>query len=95
MKLEADSETLAEKKALILYIMDKVSKPISNEALLKLTISVDNMNYFYFQQFLLDLIENKYIVNYKKDDDSLYKLTPSGKKALGLVKDIIPRNLQI
>ena len=95
MKLEADTETLAEKKALILYIMDKVSKPISNEALLKLTISIDNMNYFYFQQFLLDLIENKYIVNYEKDGESLYKLTSSGKKALGLVKDIIPRNLQI
>ena len=58
MKLEADTETLAEKKALILYIMDKVSKPISNEALLKLTISIDNMKYFYFQQFLLDLLEN-------------------------------------
>ena len=93
MKLEADSETLAEKKALILYIMDKVSKPISNEALLKLTLPVDNMNYFYFQQFLLDLIENKYIVKYEKNGESLYKLTSSGKKTLGLVKDIIPRNL--
>ena len=90
MKLEADSETLAEKKALILYIMDKVSKPISNEALLKLTISIDNMNYFYFQQFLLDLLENKYIINYENGEESLYKLTTEGKKALGLVKDLIP-----
>ena len=90
MKLEADSETLAEKKALILYIMDKVSKPISNEALLKLTISIDNMNYFYFQQFLLDLLENKYIINYSKENESLYELTKEGKKALKLVKDIIP-----
>ena len=90
MKLEADSETLAEKKALILYIMDKVSKPISNEALLKLTISIDNMNYFYFQQFLLDLLENKYIINYEKDGESLYELTSEGIKALNLVKDIIP-----
>lgn len=92
MKLEIDAETLAEKKALILYIMDKVSKPICNEALLKLAISIDNMNYFYFQQFLLDLIENKYIINYEKDGESLYKLTNEGKKALSLVKDIIPRN---
>ena len=48
MKLTSDSETLAEKKALILYILDKVSKPISNDALLKLVISIDNMNYFNF-----------------------------------------------
>lgn len=90
MKLEADAETLAEKKALILYIMDKVSKPISNDALLKLTISIDNMNYFYFQQFLLDLLENKYIINYTKNEKSLYELTNDGKQALALVKDIIP-----
>ena len=90
MKLEIDLETLAEKKALILYILDKVSKPISNEALLKLLISIDNMNYFYFQQFLLDLLDNKYIVNYEKDGISLYKLTNEGKDALKLVNDIIP-----
>ena len=90
MKLTSDSGTLAEKKALILYILDKVSKPISNDALLKLAISIDNMNYFYFQQFLLDLLENKYIVSYEEDSESIYKLTNEGKKALALVKDIIP-----
>lgn len=90
MKLTSDNETLAEKKALILYILDKVSKPISNDALLKLVISIDNMNYFYFQQFLLDLLENKYIIKYTQDGESLYELTNEGKKALSLVKDIIP-----
>ncbi len=90
MKLTSDSETLAEKKALILYILDKVSKPISNDALLKLVISIDNMNYFYFQQFLLDLLENKYIINYTQDNESIYELTDEGKNALSLVKDIIP-----
>ena len=90
MKLTSDSETLAEKKALILYILEKVSKPISNDALLKLAISIDNMNYFYFQQFLLDLLENNYIINYPKDGESLYELTKEGKQALLLVKDIIP-----
>ena len=90
MKLTSDSETLAEKKALILYILDKVSKPISNDALLELVVSIDNMNYFYFQQFLLDLLENNYIINYPKDGESLYELTEEGKQALTLVKDIIP-----
>ena len=90
MKLTSDNETLAEKKALILYVLDKVSKPISNDALLKLLISIDNMNYFYFQQFLLDLLENKYILNYEKNGESLYKLTNEGIKALNLVKDLIP-----
>ena len=90
MKLTSDNETLAENKALILYIMDKVNKPISNTALLNLVLSIENMNYFYFQQFLLDLLENKYIINYTKNKESLYKLTDDGKQALTLVKDIIP-----
>ena len=90
MKLTSDSQTLAEKKALILYILDKVSNPINNDSLLKLVMSIDNMNYFYFQQFLLDLLENKYIINYEKDGESLYELTTEGKQALSLVKDIIP-----
>ena len=90
MKLTSDSETLAEKKALILYILDKVSKPISNDALLELAVSIDNMNYFYFQQFLLDLLENKYIINYPKNGEALYELTEEGKQALTIVKDIIP-----
>ena len=90
MKLTSDNETLAEKKALILYILDKVSKPISNDALLNLVVSIDNMNYFYFQQFLLDLLENKYIITYNQDGESIYELTEEGKKALTLVKDIIP-----
>lgn len=90
MKLTSDNETLAEKKALILYILNKVSKPISNDALLKLAISIDNMNYFYFQQFLLDLLENKYIITFEQDGENLYELTDSGKHALELVADIIP-----
>ena len=48
------------------------------------------MNYFYFQQFLLDLIENGYIINYDKSGKSFYELTPLGKDTLELVKDLIP-----
>ncbi|MBQ6992503.1 MAG: DUF4364 family protein [Clostridia bacterium] len=90
MKLNSDSETLAENKALILYILDKVSKPINNDALLKLVLSIENMNYFYFQQFLLDLIENKYIVSYEQNGETIYELTSEGKTALELTVDLIP-----
>ena len=90
MKLTSDNETLAENKALILYILDKVNKPISNTALLRLVLSVENMNYFYFQQFLLDLIDNKYIISYAVEKETIYELTLEGKQALELVSDLIP-----
>lgn len=91
MKLSSDNETLAENKALILYVLDKINKPISNDALLQLILSIDNMNYFYFQQFLLDLLENKYIINYDNEfNENVYEITNEGRETLALVKDIIP-----
>lgn len=90
LKLTSDSETLAENKILILYILNKIGKPISNDALLNVVLAVTDMNYFYFQQFLLDLLENGYIINYHKDDQSFYDITEFGKETLELTKNILP-----
>ena len=90
MKLTSDDETLAENKVLILYILDKIGKPISNDSLLNLVLAVTDMNYFYFQQFLLDLLENGYILNYHRDDHSFYEITAFGKETLSLTQDILP-----
>lgn len=90
MKLEVDNSTLAENKLLVLYILNKVGKPISQKALLELIVSITEMNYFYFQQFLLDLIENKYVISYEKDEEIIYMITPEGKRAIELTSDMIP-----
>jgi len=90
LKLTSDSETLAENKILILYILYKIGKPISNDSLLNLVLAVTDMNYFYFQQFLLDLLENGYIINYHKNDKSYYDITQFGRETLELTQDILP-----
>ena len=56
MKLSSDKDTMAELKALILYILYKINKPITNDEFLKLVLTITDINYFYFQQFLLDLM---------------------------------------
>ncbi len=90
MKLTEDSEKLAENKVLILYILNKLDKPICNDSLLKLVLSVQDMNYFYFQQFLLDLLETNYIIGYTKDEHIMYKITDTGKETLKLTEDLLP-----
>ena len=90
MKLTSDNETLAEGKVIILYILNKLPNPVSNESLYKLVLSINDMNYFYFQQFLLDLIEEKYIVYYQKETEKLYEITKEGEQTLKLIGDIIP-----
>ena len=90
MKLTSNEETLAESKVLILYILNNIKKAITNNALYKIVLSVIDMNYFYFQQFLLDLLENKYIIGYTKEDKTMYKITDTGKETLSLTDDLLP-----
>ena len=90
MKITSDSETLAENKVLILYLLDQVNKPITNDNLYKLVLSAIDMNYFYYQQFLLDLISADFIVSYQIEEQTVYELTSHGKNTLDLTLDILP-----
>lgn len=81
---------LADNKLLILYILHKVNKPISYKELLELVISIADMNYFDFQQFLIDLLEDKFILKYVQDDKEIIELTTDGKNALELTIDMLP-----
>lgn len=90
MKLSSNDQRLAECKVLILYVLSKIQKPVTNQVLLQLILPIDDMNYFYFQQFLLDLIENNYVSETLRDNEKLYTITPSGEKTLELTLDILP-----
>ena len=90
MKLTQDGEVLAENKVLILYLLNKIDQPITNDGLLRLVLSIMDMNYFYFQQFLLDLLEIKYIISFEKEGKQVYQITQKGIETLELTHDIIP-----
>lgn len=90
MKQDSDNQKLlAEDKILILYILKKVGKPLSHKELLELILTVADINYFYFQQFLSDLLEDNYIIKHNGEIE-LYELTKEGTKALELTLDLIP-----
>ena len=90
MKLTSDDESLAENKVLILYVLNTANKALTNEVLYKLVLSATDMNYFYFQQFILDLINAKYVVSFQKESQTLYQITDSGKCTLDLTLDLLP-----
>ena len=90
LKLTSDSETLAENKVLILYILTHVKEALTNNALYKIVLAVADMNYFYFQQFLLDLIEQDYVMHYQNENTTLYQITDKGRDTLALTEDILP-----
>ena len=90
MKLTSNDETLAESKVLILYILSNIKRPISNNALYKIILSVFDMNYFYFQQFLLDLIKSDFVLTYEQEEQHMYMITDKGTRTLELTEDILP-----
>ena len=61
MKITSDNETLAENKVLILYILDTVKKPITNDALYSIVTSAIDLNYFYFHPLYITAPFVKYI----------------------------------
>ena len=90
MKLTSNDETLAESKVLILYILSSLHKAITNTALYKIVLSVLDMNYFYYQQFLLDLVKSEFVINYSTEGNSMYIITEKGIRTLELTEDILP-----
>lgn len=95
MKLTSNGETLAESKVLILYILNNVKKAINNNTLYKIVLSVLDMNYFYFQQFLLDLVKSDFVLTYEQEDQNMYLITDKGIRTLELTEDILPGILKL
>lgn len=87
-----DDQTLADNKLLILYILQKINHPVSYKELLELVISISDMNYFDFRQYLQELFDDRFVLDYTNQEDiETVELTDEGKNALNLTLDMLPR----
>lgn len=87
---EQKKEKLAENKLIILYLLDNANCTLTNLQILRLLYDFEGFNYYYFQHLLSDLVEKKYIFNYKQDEEWLYEITPEGRELLELTGNILP-----
>ena len=92
---ENTSNSLAEDKVSILYILNKLNRDITESDLYKFIMPVNNINYFYYKQILTDLVDSKLIESYTKDEEDentkpIYKITSEGKDSLKLTIDVLP-----
>ena len=85
-----NKEKLAESKLIILYLMRKVNYALTNSQLLKLLYDLEGFNYYFFQHLLSDLVEQKYIMNYKQEEEWRYEITEEGINVLDLTENMIP-----
>lgn len=80
---------LADNKLLILYIVKKLKHPCTNTYITDIILSNNFLNYFLLQEYLNDLVENNYLLIINSKDETLYKLTPSGRKILEMFQNRI------
>lgn len=88
-------EGLAENKVLILYLLNKLPDGIKSDNLFKIVSSANNINYFYFQELLTDLIETNFVGSLIKEEDTFVKITSEGQNALSLTKSLLPGILKL
>jgi hypothetical protein len=86
MIINASSNEIGRDKATLLYLFNKINKPIESGRIFQVVAETSQMNYFYFQQFLLDLV-NEHFLSVQNDN---YQITNLGKETLSLVEYTIP-----
>lgn len=87
---EIKKEKLAENKLIILYLLNNANCTLTNLQILRLLYDFEGFNYYYFQHLLSDLVEKKYVFNYKQGEEWLYEITPEGRQVLELTGNILP-----
>jgi len=85
-----NNNSLAENKVLILYTLNKINRPTTDNDMLKVVSKINNINYFYFRDLLIDLVNSKLIGTYTKDEQKFYEITEQGKNSLELTIDMLP-----
>lgn len=93
--MKQSNENLAENKVLILYLLNKLPDGIKSDHLYKIVSLANNMNYFYFQELLTDLIDTKLVGSFTREEDTFIKITSEGQNALSLTKSLLPGILKL
>lgn len=96
MSLNSDNTTtLAENKVLILYILVRINDDIKQDDLFKILTNINDMNYFYFKQILIDLIDSKLVGSHTNEKEQFIRITTQGINAYDLTKDVLPGLLKL
>ena len=93
--MKQSNENLAENKVLILYLLNKLPDGIKSDHLYKIVSLANNMNYFYLQELLTDLIDTKLVGSFTREEDTFIKITSEGQNALSLTKSLLPGILKL
>ena len=88
------SDTFMLYKLMILYILSRVSFPMTNAQLTAFILEKEYTNYFNIQQALSELLDDAFIDSKTIRNSSLYRITESGLETLLLFDNMISAGIK-
>jgi predicted transcriptional regulator len=92
------SRQIVQNKLIIMYIIQNLNGPVTNNNITKIILQTRLMNYFVLQQCLTDLLESKLISldssTNASDKTESYSITDSGAKTLNYFQNLIPPGIK-
>ncbi len=77
-------------KLIVLYIISKLTKSVTNLQLVDLVLDVTGIDYFTLQDILLGLNNQGFISLFYEEEVRYYKITPEGEELLESLIGIVP-----
>ena len=89
-----NSSQLAESKLIILYMLNKISLPMSLSYIQEFALASEYMDYFSLSNYLSELTESEYIVKNIEHNKTTYTISKKGYKTLALFENLIPKSIK-
>lgn len=92
-KADTEIKDLPTLNILICYLLNKIGKPVNTEHLYDILITTGLINYFYYQDSIGFLLENKLItIESNEKDENCYILLPKGVRCAKELKKYAPKS---
>ncbi|SDK17668.1 DUF4364 family protein [Natronincola ferrireducens] len=88
-------QQLAEKKLLLLYILNEIEGALTNSQITQFVLENDMMNYFMLQQFLAELKESGFVHEGEGGHIQLFSITEKGRNTLNYFINRIPQHQKL
>ena len=88
------SDTFMLYKLMILYILSRVSFPLTNNQLTAFILEKEYTNYFNIQRAISELIDDSYIITKTIRNSTMYRITDSGAQTLVFFDNMISAGIK-
>lgn len=89
-----DFSELAESKLVIIYLLHKMSLPISLSYVQEFALDSEYMDYFSLSNYLMELSDSGYIRKNIENNKTTYSISEKGYKVLTLFDNLIPNYIK-